>query len=55
MSSARLAGPVVLACRARVPTVEINPGRSEVSSIVTHRLASRAAPAMKAIRRALGW
>jgi NAD-dependent deacetylase len=50
-----IAGPVRLASRAGIPTVEINPGRSEVSSIVTHRLAARAAPAMEAIRRALGW
>lgn len=50
-----IAGPVVLASRSGIPTVEINPGRSEVSSIVTHKLAAGAAPALTALRAALGW
>jgi NAD-dependent deacetylase len=50
-----IAGPVVAASRIRIPTVEINPGESEVSSFVSHRLRARAAPALAAIRRALDW
>jgi NAD-dependent deacetylase len=50
-----IAGPVVAASRAGIPTVEINPGESEVSSFVSHRIAARAAPALTALRRALGW
>src|SRR5262249_33895120 len=50
-----IAGPVVIASRMGIPTVEINPGRSEVSEIVRHRLATRALVAMEAIHRALGW
>jgi NAD-dependent deacetylase len=50
-----IAGPVVLASRAGIPTVEINPGKTVVSSLVTHKLAARAAPALDALRRALGW
>ncbi len=50
-----IAGPVVAASRAGIPTVEINPGESEVSSFVSHRIADRAAPALTALRRALGW
>ncbi len=44
-----IAEPVVRARRAGVPTVEINPGRSEVTDLVDFRLAERAAPALDAI------
>jgi NAD-dependent deacetylase len=38
-----IAGPVVHAARIGVPTIEINPGESEVSSLVSLRIAERAA------------
>lgn len=38
-----IAGPVVHASRIGVPTIEINPGESEVSSVVDLRIAERAA------------
>lgn len=38
-----IAGPVLAAARAGVPTIEVNPGRSEVSDVVSHRIAGRAA------------
>ncbi len=41
--------PVVEARRAGVPTVEINPGRSEVSHLATHRLPLGAAEALDAV------
>lgn len=47
-----IAGPVVLAQRQGIPTVEINPGESEVSEIVDLRLRCGAAAAITAIRDA---
>ncbi|MDY0071679.1 MAG: NAD-dependent deacylase [Thauera sp.] len=44
-----IAGPMVWAARAGIPTVEINPGESEVSSFARHRLAMGAATAMAAL------
>ncbi|ENO84932.1 NAD-dependent deacylase [Thauera linaloolentis] len=41
-----IAGPVVWAARDGVPTVEINPGDTEVSRIVRHRLRMTASEAM---------
>jgi NAD-dependent deacetylase len=38
-----IAGPVVQAAQAGVPTVEINPGDTEVSHVVRHRIRERAA------------
>ncbi len=38
-----IAAPVVLQGRAGRPSVEINPGRTDVSDLVTYRLAGRAA------------
>ncbi|ENO80799.1 NAD-dependent deacylase [Thauera mechernichensis] len=46
-----IAGPVVHAWRMGVPTVEINPGDTEVSAIVTHRLRMRAAEALPELWR----
>ena len=48
-----IAGPVAAAARARVPTVEINPGDSEVSHLVTHRLRLGAAEALDGLWRAI--
>lgn len=48
-----IAGPVIRAARMGVPTVEINPGQSEVSSVVQHRLAMRAIDVLPALSRAL--
>lgn len=44
-----IAEPVRMACRTGIPTVEINPGRSEVSDEVEIRLPLRAAVALDAI------
>jgi NAD-dependent deacetylase len=44
-----IAAPVVLARRAGHATVEINPGTTEVSQVVAHRMRSRAAVALDAI------
>lgn len=44
-----VAAPVLWARQAGVPTVEINPGTSEVSHLVDHRLCIGAAAAMTAI------
>lgn len=44
-----IAAPVVLARRAGRDTVEINPGATGVSHVVTHRVQSRAAVALDAI------
>jgi NAD-dependent deacetylase len=44
-----IAGPVQQARRAGIPTIEINPGDTEVSLIVDHRLKQRAAVAMQNI------
>jgi NAD-dependent deacetylase len=41
-----IAGPVHEARRAGIPTIEINPGESEVSDIVDCRLRQRAAVAL---------
>lgn len=41
-----IAGPVVWAARAGVPSVEVNPGDTEVSHLVDHRLRMGAAEAM---------
>ncbi len=46
-----IAGPVRWARQLGVPSVEINPGETEVSHIVTHRLRMGAAEAMSAIER----
>lgn len=48
-----IAGPVVDAARAGVPTIEINPGESEVSRLVSYRLRSRAAEALPELLRRL--
>lgn len=44
-----IAGPVAQAAREGLPTLEINPARSEVSYLVRHRLAARAAEALPAL------
>lgn len=49
-----IAGPVVDAHRRKKPTIEINPGRTEVSDIVSHRIPHRAATVLTAMQRALG-
>ena len=46
-----IAGPVVWGYRTGVPTVEINPGDTDVSPIVDHRLRMRAAEAMPELWR----
>lgn len=46
-----ISGPVLWAAQAGVPTVEINPGDTEVSDIVTHHLRIGAAAAMADIWR----
>ena len=48
-----IAAPVAQAARAGIPTVEINPGCSEISAVVEHRLAERAAVALPDIYRAM--
>ena len=48
-----IAAPVVLARRTGRETVEINPGTTEVSHVVAHRMQSRAAVALDAIWRCL--
>lgn len=48
-----ISGPVITASRQGVPTVEINPGETEVSHFVTHRLATHAGPALDAILSAV--
>lgn len=49
-----IAGPVVRAARMGKITIEINPGTTEVSSIVRHRITLGARDALVAIREALG-
>ena len=44
-----IAWPVVAARRSGVPTVEINPGTSEVSHLVDHRLSMGAADALEKV------
>jgi NAD-dependent deacetylase len=48
-----IAAPVVLARRAERDTVEINPGSTDVSHVVAHRMRNRAAVALDAIWRRL--
>jgi NAD-dependent deacetylase len=48
-----ISGPVWWAQQAGVPSVEINPGDTEVSRLVTHRLRRRAAEAMPELWRRL--
>lgn len=50
-----IAGPVVLAAKSGVPTIEINPGESEVSDVVALRLRAGAKDALGAVRDQLGW
>jgi NAD-dependent deacetylase len=50
-----IAGPVVVAAKTGIPTIEINPGESEVSGLVAVRLRAGAAAALGAVRNALGW
>lgn len=50
-----IAGPVVIAAKSGVPTIEINPGESEVSEVVAVRLRAGAREALAAVRNALGW
>lgn len=49
-----IAGPVVWAAQQGVPTVEINPGTTEVSRWVAHALRMRAAEALPALWQRLG-
>lgn len=49
-----IAGPVVQAARAGIPTVEINPGSTEVSGLVRHRIRARAAQVLPELLRRLG-
>jgi NAD-dependent protein deacetylase/lipoamidase len=44
-----IALPVLLARREGIPTVEINPGESEVSGLVDYRIRSRARDALQAL------
>lgn len=44
---AYIAAPVIEAAQAGIPTVEINPGDSEVSALVDHRLRSGAARCLR--------
>lgn len=44
-----IAGPVAMAARAGLPTLEVNPARTEVSYLVRHRLEARAAEALPAL------
>ncbi len=50
-----IAGPVWSAARAGVPTVEINPGRTDVSGEVRWHLRCGAAEALGAISDEMGW
>lgn len=50
-----IAGPVWSAARSGVPTVEINPGRTDVSKVVRWHLRCGAAEALGAIADELGW
>jgi len=44
-----IAEPVRMAERAGIPTVEINPGVTDISDVVTHKISGRAAPVLDAI------
>lgn len=48
-----IAAPVVAAARAGLPTAEINPGASEISSLVRYRLQARAAEGLTALSQCL--
>jgi NAD-dependent deacetylase len=48
-----IAGPVIMAAREGVPTVEINPGQSEISHFVSCHVKEGAARALDAIFKAL--
>lgn len=48
-----IAGPVLQAARLGLPTVEINPGDTEVSHLVRHRIRERAAIALPELLRRL--
>jgi len=48
-----IAGPVFLAAELGIPTVEINPGKTTVSSVVSHRLAMPCGEALEAIWQAM--
>ena len=45
-----IAQPVIAAARRGLPTAEINPGGSEVSHLVRHRIRERAATALQQLR-----
>lgn len=49
-----IAAPVFEAARAGIPTVEINPGESELSTLVDYRIDARAAVALPEIARRAG-
>jgi NAD-dependent deacetylase len=49
-----IAQPVRDAARSGIPTVEINPGRTDVSGVVTYRIEAGAAETLDAIWNALG-
>lgn len=50
-----IAGPVLDASAAGTPTVEINPGTSEVSDFITHKIPGRAADSLEQLwRRSFG-
>jgi len=48
-----IAGPIVTAARIGVPTVEINPGATDVSHFVSYRFASTAGRVLQAIHERL--
>ena len=50
-----IAGPVVIAAQSGVPTIEINPGDSEVSEVVRVRVRAGAKDALLAVKSKLGW
>jgi NAD-dependent deacetylase len=48
-----IVAPISIARRKGIPTIEINPGESEISDLVDIRIKTRAAPALDAIAAAL--
>ena len=46
-----IAGPILEAARAGLPTVEINPGETAVSDLVMHRLQAGAAVTLRELER----
>lgn len=48
-----IAAPIRMASRSGIPTVEINPGDTEVSGLVDYRIRERAVPALVVVERAL--